>query len=173
VLRIQVAALPVALLAAALSVLGCTRPAGSAEASLVRGTVERYNTLLAQGYRSMDMGPIAEVATQVQAETEYIHMSSLAEGGVRLLPELRDLKFVEVSVEQTTALVTTLETWDYTHVDPASGAVIRSTTGLTYRLAWDLIKGTDGRWVVSDVRAIEASTTGPPGSDLPTAPLGK
>jgi hypothetical protein len=159
------------LVVAALTV-GCAAPvvpSVSPDEALIRATVERYDTLLAQGYRSMDMGPLSEVATRIQAETEYIHMASLGEGGVRLLPELKKLEFVRVSIESTTALAETLETWDYTHVHPDTGEVIREQTGLVYRLAWDLIRETDGRWLVSDVRSIDVTTTGPPVSLEPTA----
>jgi hypothetical protein len=156
------------LLVAALFAAGCASPSASPEEALIRATVERYDALLAQGYRSMDMSPMSQVATRLQAETEYIHMSSLAEGGVRLLPELKKMEFVQVSIESTTALAVTLETWDYTHVHPTTGEVIREQTGLVYRLAWDLVKETDGRWLVSDVRSIDVTTTGPPVSLEPS-----
>jgi hypothetical protein len=136
--RVRFGALCVTLLVSAVLASGCVGAAPSPDASLVKATVERYDALLAQGYRSMDMSPISEVATQLQAETEYIHMSSLGEGGVRMLPNLRRLEFVKVSVEGSSALVETLETWDYTHVDPATGAIVREQRGLVYRLAWDL-----------------------------------
>jgi hypothetical protein len=148
---------------------GCTSTAASPDEALIKATIERYDALLAQGYRSMDMGPMADVATQLQTETEYIHMSSLAEGGVRLLPDLRRLEFVRVSVEGTSALAETLETWDYRHVNPTTGELIREQEGLIYRLAWDLVKETDGRWLVSDVRSVDVTTTGPPVSMEPTA----
>jgi hypothetical protein len=147
---------------------GCASAGPSPDEALVRATIQRYDTLLAQGYRSMNMNGIREVATQLQAESEYIHMASLGEGGVRLLPDLRSLEFVKVSVEGTAALVETLETWDYTHVNPTTGAVIQEQKGLVYRLAWDLNKEADGRWLVSDVRAIE-STTAPAAASTPTA----
>jgi hypothetical protein len=169
--RVRFGALCVTLLVSAVLASGCVGAAPSPDASLVKATVERYDALLAQGYRSMDMSPISEVATQLQAETEYIHMSSLGEGGVRMLPNLRRLEFVKVSVEGSSALVETLETWDYTHVDPATGAIVREQRGLVYRLAWDLARQADGRWLVSDVRAINATTTGLPTSLAPTSTM--
>jgi hypothetical protein len=76
---------------AALSVVACT-PAQDPEVALVRSTIERYNTLLAQGYRTMNMTAMNEVATQVQAETEYIHMSSSSSSGSVWTARARSLR---------------------------------------------------------------------------------
>jgi hypothetical protein len=148
---------------ATLSLAACA-PAQDPEVTLVRSTIERYNTLLAQGYRTTNMTDMYEVATQLQAETEYIHMSSLGEGGVRLLPELKRLEFVRVGVDPTRAAAETLETWDYTHVSIQDGATLMIQRGMVYRLAWDLEKQADGRWLVSDVRAIGATSAVEPSS---------
>lgn len=125
----------------------------------IKRTIERYNELLTQGYRSMNMNPMQEVTTLAQSESEYIHMSSLAEGGVRLDPTLIDLEFVSISVETTSAQAETRETWDYRHYGRADGRLLLEQKGLIYHLAWDLAKQADGRWLVSDVRAISATAT--------------
>ncbi len=139
---------------------GCsTGPATSPDEKAVRSTILKYNELLAAGYRSMNMTPMLEVATQAQAESEYIHMSSLAEGGVRLDPTLVSLDFVTVSVEATSAQVETRETWDYRHYQRDTGALLLEQKGLIYELAYDLEKQEDGRWLVSDVRAISSTAT--------------
>lgn len=137
----------------------CTNSDSSPEEALVRATIQRYDTLLAQGYRTMNMGPMREVATQLQAEAEYIHMASLGEGGVRLLPELKSLEFGKVSIESTRATAETRETWDYTHESVQTGKVLLVQPGQRYVLAWDLEKQANGRWLVSDVRAISSTST--------------
>ena len=125
-------------------------------------TVTRYNRLLSEGYRTMDMSRLREVADELQAEDEYIHMSALGEGGVRLLPVLKDRKFVKVSVEATSASVETLETWDYTHEARDSRKVLLVQKGMVYDMAWDLTLRSNGQWYVTDVRAVSATSTQSP-----------
>lgn len=149
------------LLASLLLMLGgCASAPGTAgDQSAVKATIVRYNELLSDGYRALNMNPIQEVATSLQAQDEYIHMSSLAEGGVRLDPQLVEIEFVRVSVEATTAEAETRETWDYRHYARADGQLVLEQKGLVYHLAWDLEKQSDGRWLVADVRAISATPT--------------
>lgn len=154
------------------AVLGCRPAVGDEQA--IRSTITRYNELLAAGYRSLDMNQMREVASQTQAEAEYIHMSSLAEGGIRLDPQLRSLEFLRVSVESTSAQAETRETWDYRHYSRANGALVAEQKGLVYHLAWDLSRESSGTWLVTDVRAISATATVPPtvlGTITPTPPL--
>lgn len=161
----------IAWLVVALVAGGCSAPSRPASVEdRARQTITRYNEVLTQGYRSMNMNPMQEVATLTQAESEYIHMSSLAEGGVRLDPTLQELKFVKVSIETTTARVETRETWDYRHYGRADGKLLLEQKDLVYHLAYDLEKQSDDRWLVSDVRAISAtSTTEPTRIATPTA----
>lgn len=161
-------------LLAVLVAAGCaSTPEITEDERAVRATIERYNVLLTTGYRTLDMNPIQEVATQLQAETEYIHMSSLAEGGIRLDPELKDLEYLTVSVEATSATAETRETWDYRHYSRATGELVTEQRGLIYHLAWDLVREPGGPWLVSDVRAISATSTAEPsvfGTITPTPP---
>jgi hypothetical protein len=156
-------------LAAALIFSGCLASPGLSDADKVRETIRRYDSLLAEGYRTANMTRMREVAEELQAQDEYIHMSSLGEGGVRLLPELKDLQFVKVSVEGTRAIAETRETWDYRHESLVTKKIVLVQEGLVYDLAWDLVKHPDGSWFVSDVRAISAtSTVGPERIATPT-----
>lgn len=150
-----------ALIVCALAVAGCSSaPAPTAE-SEVEATVVRYDKLLAEGYRTLDMSRLKEVSEQLQAEDEYVHMSALAEGGVRLLPVLKERDFLKVSVEGTSATVETRERWDYTHEDRSTRQIILVQKDLIYEMAWDLNRYPDGRWYVSDVRAMSATATVP------------
>jgi hypothetical protein len=160
------------LIVVVLLVAGCT-PSSSPDDQAIRATITRYNTLLADGYRALNMNAMREVADQIQAETEYIHMSSLAEGGVKLDAQLRKLEFVHVSVEATSAQAETRETWDYRQYSRATGALVMEQKGLVYHLAWDLARQDGGTWLVTDVRAISATTTAEPtvvGTITPTPP---
>jgi hypothetical protein len=157
-----VALVLLALLAiAATAVAGCRAPSVSQE-DAVKATITRYDRLLAEGYRSMDMSGIRAVAEELQAEDEYIHMSALGEGGVRLLPTLKKRTFLSVSIESTSATVETRETWDYVHEDRTTHETVLVQRGLVYELAWDLSLHGDGLWYVKDVRSLSATTTTPP-----------
>lgn len=155
--------IPIAALLALALLAGCSAaPRMSEDEKAVRATLERYNQLLTEGYRALDMNQIREVATQLQAETEYIHMSSLAEGGVRLDPTLTEFDVLKVSIEATSATAETREIWDYRHYARANGELVLEEKGLVYHLAWDLEKQPTGNWLVSDVRAISATSTTEP-----------
>ncbi|MRS13116.1 MAG: hypothetical protein EG823_08640 [Actinobacteria bacterium] len=145
--------------AAALSMCGSGGGSSSADEAAIRALIVQYNETLISGYRTMDMNPMQEVATLEQAEDEYIYMSSLAEGGVRLDATLVDLAFVRFSIETMSAQVETRETWDYRHYGREDGKLLLMQEGLIYDLAYDLEKQADGRWLVSDVRAISATST--------------
>lgn len=156
-----------ALTLCALLSAGCASPPPGPDAEeLVRGTVLRYNRLLAEGYRTMDMDRLRQVADELQAEDEYIHMSSLAEGGVRLLPYLKHFEFLSVHVEGSSARVETRETWDFLHEGRESRVIVLEQRDLTYEVAWDLAAAGDGRWYVTDVRVMSSTSTVPP--SLPT-----
>lgn len=151
-----------ALLLAVLPVLGGCQPKQSPDEASIQRTIERYNQLLTEGYRSLNMNPMQEVATSLQAQDEYIHMSSLAEGGVRLDPALKSMTFQRVSIESTSATAETREVWDYRNYSRANGELVSEQKGLVYVLAWDLARQPDGKWLVSDVRAISSTSTSEP-----------
>jgi hypothetical protein len=145
----------------------------SPDEKAVRTIIQRYDKLLADGYRALNMNGMREVASQLQAEDEYIHMSSLAEGGMRLDSELRSLEFLSVSVEATSARAETRETWDYRQYSRATGALLLEQKGLVYHLAWDLARQPNGGWLVTEVRAISSTATvepRTPGTITPTPP---
>lgn len=148
---------------ATFAVAGCIAPSRpSPEEAAVRDVISRYNQMIIQGYRAMNMNGMSQVATKLQSEDEYIFMSSLAEGGVRLDATLKDLTFLKVSVEATSATAETREVWDYKHFGRADGKLVQEEDGLVYHLAWDLEKQPTGVWLVSDVRAISTTSTGEP-----------
>jgi len=146
-----------------LAMLGCaSAPKYSADETAIRELIPRYNDMIVQGYRALNMNGMSRVATKLQSEDEYIYMSSLAEGGVRLDAELKEFEILRVSVEATTAQAETRETWDYRHYDRETGALRTEETGLVYHLAWDFEKQPSGQWLVSDLRAISTTSTTEP-----------
>jgi hypothetical protein len=164
-------ALVVLILVAA--ILGGCASAISPEEQAVRSTIERYNSMLSDGYRALNMNGMVQFATPAQAESEYVHMSSLAEGGIRLDPTLKEIDIFKVSIEATSATAETRETWEYRHYSRQTGKLVLEEKALVYHLAWDLEKQPTGTWLVSDVRAISSTSTNEPqmpGTRTPSPP---
>jgi hypothetical protein len=157
----RVAVTRIALVVALVVCSGCA-PAISPEEQAVRTTIESYNSMLTEGYRALNMNGMTQFATPAQAESEYIHMSSLAEADIRLDPTLKKLEILKVSVEATSATAETREAWEYRHYSRKTGALVLEEKGLVYQLAWDLEKQPSGQWLVSDVRAISSTSTNEP-----------
>lgn len=129
---------------------------GSEEARQVKGTVMRYNQLLAEGYRSLNMTPVQEVATAGQAEKAYHHMAALGEMDRRMESELKKIEFVEVKLRGgMSALVRTRETWDFTHRKIKSGEVALEQRDFVYRLTYEMAR-IEGHWQVKNVTATKA-----------------
>lgn len=121
-------------------------------------TVLRYDQLLAQGYATMNMTNLQEVATKEQAVKVYNHMAALGEGKIRMESQLEDIDFLDIRLpEKDLARVKTREKWNYTHINMANdGKTMPSrkvVQGLIYNLAYELVRQ-DGRWLVSSVSVL-------------------
>ncbi len=139
-------------IAALTSLGGCT---GTRDASReVKGVVMRYNQLLSEGYRSMNMNPLQEVATPEQATRLYHHMAALGEGKLKLDSTLKDIQFVNVAYpSRDQATVETRETWDFTHLVIPTGKKYAQEKNFIYVMRYQL-KNANGRWVIHAVDAI-------------------
>lgn len=138
------------------------------ERERVEAVIRRYNTLLAQGYSSLDMDPLQEVATPAQAQKEYYHMAAIGEAGLRLIARQDRMAFREVSLSASrTASVITEERWDYTQAAIDSGAP-RARDVTDYVLRYELQQQPAG-WLVSKITAIETRPGPRPDSTLPTS----
>ena len=126
----------------------------------VQRVVRDYNTRLARGFADLDMNALSGVATRNQAQTEYYQMAALGEAKRRMLTTLKSLEFGEVSfATSTTADVATTEVWDYRQVSTETSQVVRSETGVRYRLSYRLVLQ-DGLWLVDSVKSVDATGTG-------------
>lgn len=127
----------------------------SGDSKQVKSTIMRYNQLLAEGYRSLNMTPIQEVATAEQAQKVYHHMAALGEMNRRMESELKKIEFLEVNLKGgASALVRTRETWDFTHRKIKTGEVALDQKNFVYQLTYELGK-TGGHWQVKNVTAME------------------
>lgn len=142
----------IALLLLAVAVVSCSS-VDTREAEQVRETVKRYNTQLAQGYATMNMGGLARVAEEPQTAKVYFHMAALGEGRIRMMSELKDISFKDIRfAAATSASVKTREVWDFRHVNIDTGKVERDEKGFVYRTNYHLAKK-NGAWWVRDVTA--------------------
>jgi hypothetical protein len=132
-------------------------PAPAVELPAVQLTILRYTQLLADGYAQMNMTPLLEVATEVQALKVYRHMSALGDAKTRMESRLEDIKFLGVQLAgENRATSRTLEKWSYIHLFGGTGDDIPSGTmveGMTYTLSYELVKQA-GRWLVSSVTVL-------------------
>jgi hypothetical protein len=130
----------------------------------VRDAVLNYDVLIAEGYATMNMNKMVSVAATEQAEKEYYHMASLAEGGIRMVPMLKEIIFTTMSVDPSgNVTVQSLETWDYQHYSRATSEVVRTESDVQYLLGWILAKRPTGAYFVKSVRAIETTGGGDAG----------
>ena len=120
---------------------------------LVKKIVERYNVLLAAGYKNLDMNPLQEVATVEQAEKAYTHMAAIGEGTVRMVSRLKKIDYVQVLFpREDKGVVRTREIWDFAYTDIKSGRKNEEVTDFPYDVSYTLEKK-DGRWLITDVVA--------------------
>jgi hypothetical protein len=127
----------------------------------VKAVIMRYNLLVVEGYRSMNMNPLQEVATEEHATSVYYHMAALGEGKVRMLSHLNQIEFAGITfTTPDTAQVTTRERWDFAHVNITSGRKSYEEKHFPYQMAYDLKKVGD-RWLITAIRAVDAGKTPP------------
>jgi len=147
-------------LVVALSALpGCR--ATSPEEARVQGTVKRYNELLIQGYRTLNMNLMQEAATIPQAEKLYYHMSALGEGRLRMDSTLKRLTFKKISFRGADeALVETEEIWDFTQTTIDTGKTFYEEKDFRYSMGY-LLKKDGSRWLVAEANTLagKAGTT--------------
>lgn len=144
-----------------LMVFGCRKnsadPADSnaSETQKLKGTIEKYNQLLSEGYKNMNMNPLQEAATKRQAETLYTHMAALGEGQVRMESTLKKIQFSEVQIQQENkATIKTKEVWDFKHTTIDKNKVVLDEKDYEYSITYELVKE-GSRWLVSKVVAKE------------------
>ncbi|GFO53612.1 hypothetical protein GMSM_06190 [Geomonas sp. Red276] len=121
--------------------------------ALIRQVVERYNQLLSDGYRNLNMNPVQEAATVQLAEKAYTHMAAIGEGKARMDSHLKRIDYRSIDFPAPNrCLVKTDETWDFAYLDIKSGAKTGEVKDFVYHVAYTL-EVKDGRWLVTDAAA--------------------
>lgn len=119
-------------------------------------TIWRYNSLLGEGYRNLDMSRLSLVATKGQAEKVYHHMAALGEGRMKMVAVLDSMDFLAVEPDgPARARVVTEEQWDYRYANIDTGHEAMRNT-VSYRLRYHLQR-TDGIWQVGGIDIINTT----------------
>jgi hypothetical protein len=119
----------------------------------VKQVIRRYNELLAEGYRTLNMNRLGEVATSTQAEKAYRHMAAIGEGTARMLSTLKAIDFTNLQDSKVNGyVVTTREVWDFSYTDIKTGAVKSSEKDFPYDVTYTL-KHDGQRWLITDIVA--------------------
>ena len=130
-----------------------------------KNLIVRYNELLVFGYENLNMNPIAEVATEGQAEKAYFHMSAIGEGGVRMLSRVNTISFRQINYPSPEKVkVSTDEDWNFAYTDIKTGRKTEEQKNFIYHVNYSIEKQKDGRWLITDISAT---------SDEPEKPMKK
>jgi hypothetical protein len=170
----KISALIVSLLIIALA--GCNEsPKKAAESVRPKATVSndpadqshnlvlRYNQLLSEGYKTINMTKLQEVATPELSEKAYYHMAAIGEGKSRMVSELKKLNFVETDCAQgSKCRVVTKEWWDFAYADIQTGQRTDEVKDYVYDVQY-LMENRGGRWMLTEVTA-----TGEERKELPS-----
>ncbi len=125
--------------------------------------IERYNQLLCQGYKTMDMTGLQAVATKELAQKAYYHMAAISEGNKRLVSALKKIDFMKTDCSQPAqCTVDTKELWDFGYADILTGQRSDEVRNYTYEVRYRL-ENREGRWLVTDITA-----TGEERKELPS-----
>lgn len=138
---------------------GCSvAPEKTASVVAVETAVRAYNAALVTAFAEMDMNELNAVATEEQAATEFPLMAALGEGRVRMLSTLTSIEFGDVAFSgDSSATVTTTETWDYRHESLDTSETVREEKGIVYHLRYNLVLQ-DERWLVDVVAPLDTPT---------------
>ena len=127
-------------------------PTGSDD-DQARQIVRHYNLLLSEGYRTLNMTRLTEVASQDQAEKAYIHMAALGEGQARMLSTVKNIEFTSLKREKPDTIVArTKELWDFAYTDIKTGKETGKVNDFVYEVTYTL-KKKGQRWSILDVVA--------------------
>ncbi len=128
-------------------------PAATGVSEQSHKLIERYNQLLVDGYKTLNMTKLQEVATRELAEKAYYHMAAIGEGKSRLVSDLKKINFVETDCSnQLKCRVVTREWWDFAYADVLTGKRFNEVKDYVYDVQY-LLENRDGRWLITEINA--------------------
>lgn len=130
-----------------------------AQADTIKTAINRYNQLLADGYRTMNMNQLQQVATVDQATKLYHHMAALGEARLRMDSSLKGISFIKIEQQKPgVASVQTRETWDFSHISTATGKKESEELSFIYEMRYSL-KQENGRWIITNVDTLSGKSS--------------
>ncbi len=129
------------------------KPASSSNEAVVKDTVKRYTQLLSEGYKTLNMNPLQEVATAELAEKAYYHMSAIGEGSTRMISKLKSIDFIETGFSSAkSSRVVTKEIWDFYYTELKTGARGNELKDYEYTVVYTL-ELQKNRWIITNIAA--------------------
>ena len=122
----------------------------SDEETILKHVVIQYNTLLAEGYRNLNMVGLRSVATEERAMKANYHMSALSEGKEKMDAAQESISFSNIKIiSPNQAELKTREKWEYTHINIDTGEK-KSPISVSYVLKYMLTRE-NSSWLVSNI----------------------
>lgn len=134
----------------------------------LQAAVTWYCALLADGYRTLNMNPLSQVATPQQATKAYYYMAATGEAGLKMDATLKKIEFTAFrEIGPNKAEVATDESWDYLFIEIKSGKA-QFTNRVSYTMTYHL-EEQEGRWLVAAI-AVQKTVEEKDSSPLFTRP---
>lgn len=128
-------------------------PGATVSPEMALGVIRRYNQILSEGYKTLNMNPLQEVATPDLAQKAYYHMSALGEGNTRMYSELKKVDVTSSELSKPPKYsVSTKEFWDFSYVDIKTGAKSNEVKDYVYEVRYQL-EDQKGRLIITDITA--------------------
>ncbi|ABB30817.1 hypothetical protein GeomeDRAFT_0891 [Geobacter metallireducens RCH3] len=135
---------------------GCGRD--SADVAQIKRGIARYNQLLVEGYKGLNMNYLQEVATPELATKAYYHMSAIGEGKLRMESALKELTFNRIELRRKDeAIVETREVWDFRYVEMKTGKTYYEEKDFVYEMGYTLKKHAE-KWTITHITTISGKT---------------
>lgn len=123
---------------------------GDSRQAAVEAAVTWYDALLADGYRTLNMNALAQVATPEIARKAYYQMAAVGEAGLKMDSTLQQITFAPLKeIAPDTVTIAATENWQYVYWEIETGKRLFDNS-VQYRLTYTLTQP-DDTWLVSDI----------------------
>ncbi len=134
----------------------CT--SGRGEWDLKR-TVIMYNKGLMEAHKNRSFDLLEKVALKKEVDRVRAFVNAYLGMGQMMEPDLKDLTYRDIGIEDGRATVRTIEDWSYRWIDVRTGREVEPLRGIRYEMEYHLVKR-NGRWLVEKVRIISEEKGG-------------
>ena len=115
----------------------------------IQSTLEEYLPQMALAYRTGNLEPLRQWVVEKEVATLYKRVSDLADRGMTVEPELRQVTVETVGVwSHSNAVATTLEVWDVRYYSTGSRNLISESLEQANRVKYQFKREDDRWWVL-------------------------